>query len=738
MSDIRKTFLGYDLGDGESITDCVTLSQDQTKHGLQVVWKDMKMPGIKDPGKAVPTAYAYDRNGRTVFAGAITLMPDMVHDIHANFKRRPTDLIPGMDLKKEIELKELFTKAQGWPARADCNTTEMTNFRNAVVTFTDAIFNAEDFKDALRSEAANSDEIVFNIGHPTRWSELDALIYKQILKGSVIGKGKYADKKASLDVAAESRAAFLAVRDKTTEAVLPKGTSALLIDTGSSTVDLTALSANSHNYQYNSGSNYLGVRSIDFALRELYLERLAQYPDQFRAYQQMAQQNPTVEVAATLAARRAKEELYSTDSPLAMITLGQSMPIRIMADELEELIARKPVADLLRKYSKVPEAELQKMGSKSWEKLFEEFLTEQKDAISRDSRKLRIGRIIMTGSATRMPVVSRVVKKVFSELPADAILKDMDPSRSISKGLALVGVNEEKTNAFDKDVHAVIKTSVPQIVRDNVPALAEKLTPIIYAEVQKVIFESAGLWRNGTITTLSDMTSRITRECTQENLNVRLEKNEQYKKCISQWCEDVVGPDVAIKLKAICDQYGVKGVSLDSLNVLRISGISSGGIAFGGELAQMIIDAVAAITAVISLTIVPVIAYLIAVIALALEIDVIIIVAAFLVTTPVGWACLVGLVGASVAALVKNGMNGRVKDVLVEKLQNANIPVIFRKVLSDKKLESELVKANMHGQIREKLVADETKDELASKISTSLEAQINKRMEDIKYMIQSE
>lgn len=738
MSDIRKTFLGYDLGDGESITDCVTLSLDRMNKGLQNNWKDMKMPGITAPGKAVPTAYAYDRNGRTVFAGAITLMPDMVHDIHANFKRRPTDLIPAMDLKKEIELKELFSKAQGWPTRADCNTPEMTNFRNAVVTFTDAIFNAEDFKDALRSEAADSTEIVFNVGHPTRWSELDALIYKQILRDSVIGKGKYADKKASLDVAAESRAAFLAVREKTRETVLPRGTSALLIDTGSSTVDLTALSANSHNYQYNSGSNYLGVRSIDFALRELYLERLAQLPDQFRAYQQMAQQNPSIEVAATLAARKAKEDLYSTDSPLAMITLGSSMPIRIMADELEELIARKPVADLLRKYSNVPEAELQKMGSKSWEKLFEEFLTEQKNAIARDSRKLKIGRIIMTGSATRMPVVSRVVKKVFSELPADAILKDMEPSRAISKGLALVGVNEEKTNAFDKDVHAVIKTSVPQIVRDNVPALAEKLTPIIYAEVQKVIFESAGLWRNGTIATLSDMTSRITRECTQENLNVRLEKNEQYKKCISQWCEDVVGPDVAIKLKAICDRYGVKGVSLDSLNVLRISGISSGGIAFGGELAQMIIDAVAAITAVISLTIVPVIAYLIAVIALALEIDVIIIVAAFLVTTPVGWACLVGLVGASAAALVKNGMNGRVKNVLVEKLQNANIPMIFRKVLSDKKLESELVKANMYGQIREKLVADETKDELASKISTSLEAQINKRMEDIKYMIQSE
>ena len=151
MVDIRKTFLGYDLGDGESITDCVTLSLNQTKRGLQFSWKNMKMPGITMPGKAVPTAYAYDQNNRIVFAKTITLMPDMVHDIRTNFKRRPTDLIPEMDLKKEIELKELFSKAHTWPNRKDCNTPEMQSFKEAVITFTNAVFNSEDFQEALRS-----------------------------------------------------------------------------------------------------------------------------------------------------------------------------------------------------------------------------------------------------------------------------------------------------------------------------------------------------------------------------------------------------------------------------------------------------------------------------------------------------------------------------------------------------------------------------------------------------------
>lgn len=738
MSDIRKTFLGYDLGDGESITDCVTLSMDQTKQGLQVVWKDMKMPGIKEPGKAVPTAYAYDWNGRPVFAGTITLMPDMVHDIHANFKRRPTDLIPEMDLKKEIELKEVFSKTQGWPTREDCNTPEMTSFRNSVVTFTDTIFNAEDFKDALRSEAANSDEIVFNVGHPTRWSELDALIYKQILKDSVIGKGKYADKKASLDVAAESRAAYLAVRDKTTETVLPKGTSALLIDTGSSTVDLTALGANSHNFQYNSGSNYLGVRSIDFALLELYLEKLAQDPDQFKAYQQMVQQNPTVEVAAIVAARRAKEELYSTDSPLVNITLGQSRPIRIMADELEKLISQKSVVGLLRKYSNIPEEELQKMGDKSWEKLFEEFLTEQKNTISTDSRNLKIGRIIMTGSATRMPVVSRVVKKVFNELPDDAILKDMDPSRSISKGLALVGVNEEKTKAFNKEVQDLISKELPNLIKQDVPALADALCPIINDEIRTIIFEKAHAWKNGDIDTLENMTECIKKACSKEKLNARLRGNTKYNTAVSNWCKDVLGTDIAIKLQQICHKFGVRNVTLESLNLLNISGVDAGEIMIDPGIGSALVNAMATVAAVIGMTLFPTIFGIVVGIISVFSFDIAWAIIVLIAGMPgIGVAFLTGLFGVGVFQLIKHGSEG-VKQKLVAGIQTANIPVVLRKLLTDNRLDKELEKADITTKIKAALGKEDTKNELASKISMSLEEQINKRMEDIKYMIQSE
>ncbi len=741
MSDcnVKKTFVGYDLGDGESVTDCITLTIEQAKTSIQAKYADMTMPGMKEPGRAVPTAYAYDAQNRVVFSKTIVLMPDMMHDIHANFKRRPTDLITGMSDAKEIELKSVFSDAKAWPQnRSDCNTSEMAAFREAVVTFTNAVFENSSFKESLQSEAADSSEIVFNVGHPTRWSPLDAMIYKLILKDSVIGKGSYAGKKTSLDVAAESRAAYLTVRDKTTSNVLPRGTSALLIDVGSSTIDLTAVTANSHNYQYNSGSNYLGVRGIDYLLRELYMKKLANRPDDYRSYERLAAQNPSMEIGATLAARFAKEDLYSQDNGIAAVNLGDFAPVRITLDEVDKLLRSAAVAPAMRKHVKMPEEQLLKMGNKSWAALFEEFLQEQKAAIARAPQKIKIGRIIMTGSASKMPLVSEIVKKVFYELPDGGILKDMDPSRSISKGLALVGANEEKTKAFDAEVHQLIKNVVPGIIKEDIPKLADAISPVIYQEVKDIIFDRADAWKAGRITTLRSMSEQIKAECAQERMNARLEKKASYKKAINDWCEKVVGPDIAVKLKAICERYDVQNVSLDSLNVLNISAIQTGSISIGGDLAQLIVDAIAAVSAVISLAALPVIMYVIASIALALEIEIITALAALLVTNPVGIAFLAGLLGWGAVKLIKDGAGESIKQTIVKALQNANIPLVCRKLLTSAKLEKEIRKSNMQAKIKDAITDTKTKSDLANKITASLETQIEKRMEDIKYVIQSE
>ena len=88
------------------------------------------------------------------------------------------------------------------------------SFRNSVVTFTDAIFTDGQYVERIMSFASNCQEIVFCVGHPTKWDELDVAVYKAILGSSILGRGEYHGKPSSLVMAAESRAAFLYAKNQ--------------------------------------------------------------------------------------------------------------------------------------------------------------------------------------------------------------------------------------------------------------------------------------------------------------------------------------------------------------------------------------------------------------------------------------------------------------------------------------------------------------------------------------------
>lgn len=432
-----KTFIGFDLGNSDSIIDCVTLSTASLKSGLRVICRAMMMPGAHEPGRPIPTEYAYTSDNRLILGNAILYFPGPLDSIQRNFLHRPTDLISEMGTEKEADLLECFSASKMWPNRADCNTQEFWNYRNAVITFTNAIFEDSTIKEAIQNKSAKSDEIVIYVGYPVGWNKLDTTIYRRILEYSVIGTGNYAGHKATLNLALDTKAAYRYYIERTAERTSDQNLGTMLIDIGGVCVKSEAF--NSCRRQYLGTNKYLGGDSIDLLLLDLYLEKLAQYPEHFESYQQFAQKSPFVNDVARLAAKRTKENLYSsTDFPLAYMCLGPLLPIRIMADELEQLIQQKPLAEVLRKYGHLPEAELQKIGTKSWEKLFEEYLQQIADACT-----IRVDNIFITGGLSGMPAVSRIIKKVFNNLPTTSFKRSMD-STQVSMGLALLAVDEER------------------------------------------------------------------------------------------------------------------------------------------------------------------------------------------------------------------------------------------------------------------------------------------------------
>lgn len=734
----KKTFIGYDLGDGETITDLAVLDAVQMKDRVQTLFTAMTMPDCNDPGKAIPTVFGYDEEGNIAFTSSILATPEEIRDIRINFKRCPSDLIPSISDHRKDEIVAMLEN--GWPNPNVCpelNSIKMQEFCDAVIRFTNAIFNDEIYKKRVHDAAIDSDEIVFCVGHPTRWSEFDVAVYSGILKRSVLGTGAYAGLPTSMVMAAESRAAFLYVRDKATTQVLQPNTCALLIDVGSSTIDLTAMTSDSRNHQYNSGSNYLGARSVDFIIRQWYLDKLRKDEEDWNVYQTLIEDNPAMEQALTLSCRMAKESVYSTTAGIARINFADFRPAKITKADINKIVGEMPIGEILRSSVNLPAKTAAAMGQKDWKKLFEEFLQERKAEMT--AQGIKISRIIMTGSASKMPFVPEIVSKVFNEVPDNGILNDMNPSRSISMGLALVGPSNEKSLNFQTDLEEMMKKEIPEVISADIPQLADSLSAILVKKVHGIVKKRMQQWRRSEIKTLDHMTALIKKDCSEENLNNLLQNDKDYNDAIKKWTVDVVGQDIAVKLHNLCERYGVGEISLDSLNVMKLSSLKIGNIRIDptSDIADMLAGTISIIAGVVAAIILPSVLGIIIGLISWISVGLAWFLLEILLMLPgVGWAILLGVAGIAVVKAAASGLDGAKKQ-LADKLQSVDLPEWVRKRMTDEKLDQQLAKANLQKDIRASILEENAKQQMVESVTKGLQKQVKKRAEDIKYVIES-
>ncbi len=734
----KKTFIGYDLGDGETITDLAVLDQVSVKDRVQTLFNAMTMPDNNTAGQAIPTVYGYTEGGNIVFSSSILADPESVRDIRISFKRCPSDLLPKIT---ETRRQELLTELKkGWPSQKSCPelySAEMCAFIDSVVSFTNALFCDEKYKRTIQDASVDCDEIVFCVGHPTRWTAFDVAIYAGILHQSVLGTCAYAGKTTSMLMAAESRAAFLYVKDKATSKVLAPGTSALLIDVGSSTIDLTAMTADSRNHQYNSGSNYLGARSIDFIIQKWYLDKLRKDEEDWNVYQSLVQMNPAMEQAMTLSCRKAKEEVYSVAAKKSRILFGDFMPVRISQEDIDTAITETPIGEILTQYVNIPVNTAQSMSDKNWKQLFREFLQERKAEMT--AQGIQISRVIMTGSASKMPFVPEIVGEVFNEVNSDGILADMNPSRSISMGLALVGPSNEKSKAFQEDLESMMANEIDQIIANDIPQLADKLSPVLEKQIVEIVKQRIKQWRSGKIKTLAAMSKMIEADCSGDNLTKLLVASQAYQNAIKTWVTDTVGHDIAVKLKGICDRYGVAEITIDNLNVMKVSTIKVDGIEINptDDIMNVLSATLSIIAGLVMATITPtILAVVIVLISYVSSTIAFMLFEALILMPGVGWAVLIGLAGLAVVKLAASGMQGAKKQ-LADKLQTADLPQWVRDLVKDKKIDEQITKARLSKKIKESIVEEKSKTQIVESVKQGLQQQIDRCAEDIKYVIES-
>jgi hypothetical protein len=738
----KKLYIGYDLGDGETITDNALVDSNQNFNITQ--YTNMTMPGTSEPGKAIPTAYGYDNSGNVVFSNIIAADHEKAKDISMNFKRKPLDLINDISNKEMSAIVQLLdNEKREWPDSKIVNTPGLLDYKKKVIEFTNAIFDNKEYKERIRSMASigNATEIVITVGHPTKWSRLDALIYKKILHGSILGEKTYAGYPVSLVLAQESRAAFLYERQINGLAI-PKGTCVMLVDVGSSTIDITALTADSRNSQYNSGNNYLGARAIDWLIFEWYLKQLFEKNADYRNdYNDIILNNPTSEMSLLLNCRKAKEDVFSTKA-VSKIIFADFPIIRLEPDKLNELIDKYPIANVLKKYVGIPENILDKIGDKSWKDSFYDFMAEEQKVLSNSGTE--ISQIIFTGSASRMPVVIQVTNAVFAKV---STAEDMDPARTISKGLVAVGSSNDKSIEFQKDISEIIKVKVPRIISDDLPVLVDGIGSIpglgaaVADIIENIVVSEFSNWKKGKHKTINNATDAIKSNCTEARLASKLNNDSKYKNAITNWYKNKVGKDIAMELQELCRKYNVQDeFKLNDLNIVdvKIDGISINSDKLVDLNAVDVVGTMVSILAgIIAAIILPFVLGIVIGILSWISITIASILFSILAAIPgPGWVILAGIAGVSVFVLVRDGLDSA-KETIKGKIVSWDLPGWVRERVSDEKVKSSLNREDISAKIKSALQEESSKKKITDQLMFTLNTQINVKADEIKYTIES-
>ena len=478
------------------------------------------------------------------------------------------------------------------------------------------------------------------------------------------------------------------------------------------------------------------MRSIDFIIKKMYLEELQKDSTEWEHYQDFQRNNPTYDESLTLACRKAKEEMYTVTKGLGMIRSHGLRELRIDKKSVEEYIKGCPIAKILLERISLPSEEQNKMGNKNWMQLFHDFLTEEKGRMS--NKGIKIGRIILTGSASKMPFVPEIVKEVFSELANGGVLADMNPSRTISMGLALVGLSNDKSVEFQKDVNQLIDKELPDIIEKDLPKLADGLSNVIDMVVTGIVKDNMWQWRSGSICTLDGMTSKIKQDCSEVNLQKRLMGNKEYNNAISSWTVDTVGQDISLKLKEICKKYKVSDMAVGNLNVFQVPDIGNINVDvdvldFADPLIAIVSVIAGIVTAIVLPTVLGIVIGLISWISVGLAV---LLLDILLAIPGLGLAVLLGIAGIAVIKAAASGLSGA-KEELLEKMQGMNLPQWVRDRVKDEKIDAKIKEAGIKEKIRRSILEEDSKKSIVKSVSESLRGQVEKRAESIKYEIES-
>lgn len=761
-----KLFIGYDLGDGETVVSYYKVEKKDSKNNIFEKKDEGKflMPSKNVHGIPIPTAYAKTKDGEFVLGDEISRRTS-VKNVVSNFKKQPSSLLSAMTKEEYEEISSFFDNndIDCWSVKEIADNKALLVLRDRIVQFTNALFTNNKFADqfAMLTNDMNpdSDLIVFYVGHPTKWSAtktnenpIDVSIYKKIFEQSIIGKnyfditseGMVKRFKSELFIKPESRAAFLYARDKyisNENGAWIMDKSRMVIDVGSSTIDVTSFKKTSTIEKRketndsekeiclghrNSGLSFLGARIIDWFIFDLFMKQTNNIlRDDFEIDDQS--QNKLL-----LKCRIAKEKLYTAIDALLKEHpdfTAKDLDIELMPETIDfqnpaggklsiDLspsvllgIEDLPIADVLKKHLGLPEYQIKETGRKSWKESYECFLQTEMHELKKSGYEIE--EIILTGSASKMPFIRMITEKIAKDIFEDAsVYDDPNPGFAIAGGLPLFGVSEEKSKKFKQEIDDFIEYGLRNKIKAFIPSFADTMGGILSnLTIDKIIMPILDEWKTHTEITVNDLMESMRKRCTKSNIGQLLSNDEGFIKASNAWSSSLL-KSINDDLDKIFEKYDV---GREKLNLIKQtyanSDINIGGLG--------ILD-----------TLVMPINIIVDVISYSLVAIVVIIAALFIPKAFI-------LVGAKLAGKSIQDVIDEIQNGVTKSFAKAKIPSVFKGSAYNKALkELECKRDEIKSKVSNDIKSDETINNYTRDFSNSIKPRIEKAVEVIEYFIE--
>lgn len=315
----------------------------------------------------------------------------------------------------------------------------------------------------------------FIVGCPSGWENQDRQNYQAVFEASGL---------KTVRIVPESRAALMTALEQGYLSLDAARSSVLIVDIGSSTTDFTYcrdLEAE------DVGHNILGSGLLDAEIFKLNLARQVEKNQIEKLIKKYPHYRPIMEYWCRLA----KESYFNGQgAPVEMIKrlpIGQGVYFEIRIDNTDaDLILSTPL-DALNGYT--------------WPKAFDYALRETIEMLGGRAPET----VLLTGGASRLPLVGPACETAF---PDAQVVRGAEPEYAIARGLAWLGRFEHLHTGFKKAVGELLSADGPLHAKAEEASvtLGDRLSPVLVdALTETCIVPAFRDWRRGSVKSLDEI-----------------------------------------------------------------------------------------------------------------------------------------------------------------------------------------------------------------------------------------